>query len=47
MGLPSFLIPLIKGSAETLIVTTPEEEDGEWRMQTVTGTEPRGGGGVS
>ncbi len=36
MGIPSFIVSLIKGAAEKLHVTPPAEPGGEWHMKSVS-----------
>ena len=38
MGIPFFLVPLILGSKETIIMTRPENPEGFWTINTITGT---------
>ena len=37
IGVPSFVIPLIKGMSQVVTFEAPEEPDGEWLMGTETG----------
>ena len=37
LGVPSFVIPLIKGMSQVVTFETPDEPDGEWVMGTETG----------
>ena len=37
IGVPSFVIPLIKGMSQVVTFEAPDEPDGEWIMGTETG----------
>ena len=37
IGVPSFVIPLIKGMSQVVTFETPDEPGGEWVMATETG----------
>ena len=37
LGVPSFVIPLIKGMSQVVTFETPDEPNGEWVMATETG----------
>ena len=37
LGIPSFVIPLIKGMSQVVTFETPDEPGGEWVMGTETG----------
>ena len=39
LGIPSFVIPLIKGMSQVVTFSTPDEPGGEWVMGTETGKE--------
>ena len=37
LGIPSFVIPLIKGMSQVVTFEIPDEPEGEWVMGTETG----------